>query len=159
MIEYGNFYHKEDICLHPLDTGNYLGLAINKAITNEDTVAQIRIARDAVQVLYREAQDRGEAKCDIIKLGKYQIFYVVFNYNGVVYYWWERYEGTIPFLQISDIELDWNWRLYKGVEKNCVYTLEFRFRDRPVVTYVGFSSNPKQTPLMCVGDFKDISLK
>ena len=103
--------------------------------------------------------ERGEAKIDIINHGKFKIFYVIFDYNGVVYYWWEKYENTIPFLTIPNETLYWQWILGGKVNNNCTYTLEFRYSNRPIRTYVGFSTNPTQSPLMCMGEFSNINLK
>lgn len=159
MIEYGNYYHKEDIGFRLLDSGNYLGLAVAEAKVNNDPLQRVDIVREAVQQLFSEATERGEAKINIINHGNFKIFYVIFDYNGVVYYWWEKYENTIPFITIPNETLYWQWVLGGKVNNNCTYTLEFRYSIHPIRTYVGFSSNPTQSPLMCMGEFSNINLK
>ena len=167
MKEYGNYYHREDIDFYPLKSGNYLGDAVLKASCENDINRKVYIVRDAVQTLFNEAFERNEAKLNIISQGKFKIFYVMFDYNGVMYYWWEKYETEIPFTSnlntynsnCDSIEcLASKWRIYPNVSFNCTYTLEFKYRTNPVVTYVGFSSNFNQTPLMCIGDFKNFKL-
>ena len=173
MIEYGNYFHKEDIQYHPLDGGNYLALAVQRARNTDNSKKRIICVRNAVQTLFREALVRGEAKFGTVKLGIHSIVYAIFDYNGHVYYWWEKYlndselqngynQGVLSYDLKHGIENAYAdaWSTSDEVIDNCVYTLEFPFRRNPIVTYVGFSSNPTQSPLICVSDyFKNIKLK
>ena len=171
MKEYGNYFNREDIDFYPLLERNYLGDAIIAANLQNDVIAKVDIVRSAVRTLWAEALERNETKIEIISQGKYQFFCVVFKYNSVTYYWWEKYENVIPFIggmpskKFIDItqkggldnKLYWDWMI-SDVKPNCAYTLEFLYRVNPKVTYVGFSTNPIQSPLMCVGDFKSINI-
>ena len=173
MIEYGNYFHKEDIQYHPLDGGNYLALAVQRARNTNDSKKRIICVRDAVQTLFREAKDRGVAKFGTVKFGIHSIIYAIFDYNGHVYYWWEKYlndselqkgynQGVLSYDLKHGIENAHEdaWCASEEVIDNCVYTLEYPFRANPIVTYVGFSSNPTQSPLICVSEyFKTIKLK
>ena len=142
-----------------------------EANLQKDVIAKVAIVRCAVTTLCREALERNQAKIEIISQGKYHFFCVVFVYNSVTYYWWEKYENVISFkggishekfIDIQrkggiDNKLYWDWRI-SDVTLTCTYTLEFQFRVNPKITYVGFSTNPIQSPLMCVGDFKNVKL-
>lgn len=173
MIEYGNYFHKEDIQYHPLDGGNYLALAIQQARNINNSKRSICCVRSAVHTLFREAQQRGESRFGIEQLGKNIILYAMFDYNGTIYYWWEMYFSNTD-LQNAYNQGVLNYNLKHGIEnayadawsasdeffENCVYTLEYAFRRNPIVTYVGFSSNPTQSPLICVSEnLKNLKLK
>lgn len=166
MKEYGNYFHIEDMNIYPFNNGGFLGDAVKKANKESCIDRKIHIVRNAVQVLFNEAKERNEAKIGVVSHGKFKVFYVVFDYNGVVYYWWERYEMQIPFMsdfsscsKLDDLEFAWDCDILSGdIYSECIYTLEFLYRTNPVMTYVGFSSNSNQSPLMCVGEFQNIKL-
>ena len=167
MKEYGNVFHKEDVFFHPLDGENYLALAVQKAKNISDFSEKIHCVRSAVQTLFREAVERGEAKFGTVKLGKDSILYAIFDYNSVVYYWWEKYRDDSELQnkgydqEVLNYDLEFGikdayadaWSASNEVYDDCVYTLEYPFRNNPIVTYVGFSSNPTQGPLICIGDY------
>lgn len=46
MIEYGNYFHKEDIQYHPLDGGNYLALAVQRARNTDNSKKRIICVRN-----------------------------------------------------------------------------------------------------------------
>lgn len=163
MREYGNYYNKEDVDLLPLDTDNFLGSAVRRAKNVNDSAKQILIVRDAVKTLLAEAIKMNEFKINIVNSGQFKIYIAIFDYNGVVYYWWERYEAKIPFIDINVTDLNEiyrEWKMSDDIYSNCIYTLEYKYREYgdTLLTYVGFSSNHNQSPLMCVGEFKRIKL-
>lgn len=173
MIEYGNYFHKEDTHFHPLDGGNYLAQAVQCARDTHNIRERVLCVRNAVQILFREAEHRGEAKFGTVKLGKHSILYAIFDYNGITYYWWEKYTNELE-LQNGFNQDVLNYDLKHSIENayadawcascevsdNCVYTLEYPFRDNPIVTYVGFSSNATQSPLICISEyFKNLKLR
>lgn len=162
MIEYGNFFAKEDVTT---TDWNYLGEAVVKAKEIDDIDKSLFLVSYAVNTLLSEAIDRDEAKIGIMPLGNVDVIYAVFDYNGRIYYWWELYKHNASDAKnrISTMSLRsilWEWkegRLFprKDLLKS---TLEFKFRDNPVVTYVWFSTDFNQSPLMCTGDFKNIRI-
>lgn len=166
MIEYGNYFHKEDINFFPLDEENYLAFAVQRARNIKDSKERVFCVRSAVQTLFQEALCLGEAKFGIEQIGEYIIIYAMFDYNGVVYYWWEKYinasESQNGFDQdVLNYDLKYGidnayadaWHASEKIIDTCVYTLEYQFRKDPIVTYVVFSSNLIQSPLICVSEY------
>lgn len=165
MNEYGNYIDKRDLPFYPFVSDNYISQKFREA--NEETVSErsVRIIRNAAKSLYREHYERNaaETKIGIEECGGKKIFYVKFSYNGDIYYWWEKYDNDIPFPEAdyfqefgAEEHLYRRWSLSDLISSNYTYTLEFRVYKNPVRTYVAFSSNSEQSPLMDTGKFINI---
>lgn len=103
------------------------------------------------------------------------VFYIAFDYNGKVYYWWElfrnahfeivreemrKYEQI--YRQSNEYDsLDFVWGMKKLYDDDGFIksALEFPLYNSSFVTYVWFATDEKQTPLMCTPQFKNLIKK
>jgi len=105
-------------------------------------------------MLIFEALQSGEADLKIIQKGDFEIFSARFDYNGSIYYWTEKHNQAVPFKKFNQTEIEiyskggmfedgipvlyYEWRCFKDVLPNTVYTLSYQTVDKE--NYVGFSS-------------------
>jgi len=172
MKEYGNYYSREDVPIPPAN--HFIGAAIEKAKDEKDVNKKHAVLKSCVKALAHEAKRRNEMNIgfEIISQNMY-ILYVCFNYNGGIYYWWELFKHSnfsIVKERIKRLDesygdgLDTVWSVGELYDMaNFVKSsLEIQIRKDPLVTYVWFATDEKQSPLMCTEHFKnkvDISKK
>ena len=154
MKEYGNHFHIEDMNIYPFNNGGFLGDAVKKANKESCIDRKIHIVRNAVQVLFNEAKERNEAKIGVVSHGKFKVFYVVFDYNGVVYYWWERYEMQIPFMsdfsscsKLDDLEFAWDCDILSAYPEPFCVDVAVQLPDEQISTSYGIVKKDTQDKL------------
>lgn len=172
MKEYGNYLAREDVALPP--TGNYIGTAVEEAKVENCLSKKFFIMKNCIKTLSHEARNFNEVRwgCKNISSDKY-VFYVVLDYNGILYYWWELFKSRkfqeteektnkLDSMCGSGDGLFTLWLLGELYEKEDFIkaTLETPIRNHPSMgTYVLFATDDKQSPLMCTGQFgKEIKL-
>lgn len=172
MKEYGNYLSREDVSI-PNST-HYIGSVVEKVKNIGSITKQNAILKDVVRTLVHEAKERNEMRMFVenIAPGTY-IFCAYFDYNGRIYYWWEMFKTDAYYLTQERIRkwdcdfgsgdgLDSLWslnQLYKS-EEFVKSALEVQIVGRAdQLTYVWFSTDNRQTPLMCTERFKNRVVK
>lgn len=165
MKEYGNYYSREDVAIPP--TNHFIGAAIEKAKYEKDIKKKHFILQSCVKTLAWEAKERNEMNIGIemISQNMYLLF-VRFNYNGGIYYWWELFKHdnfSVVKERIEGLDerygdgLDTVWSI--GELYDTVHfiksSLEVQIRKNPLITYVWFATDERQSPLMCTEQFKN----
>lgn len=139
---------------NPFESNNQIGVTI-KGIKNLSSLDEkVKAVRSCVNTLIYEALQRDEAELKVIQVKNSEIFYAKFDYNGSIYYWTEKHNQAVPFKKFNQAEIElyskegllkngipvlyYEWRCFKDVLPNTVYTLSYQTIDKE--NYVGFSS-------------------
>lgn len=142
------------IGFNPFESNNQIGVTI-KGIKNLSSLDEkVKAVRSCVNTLIYEALQRDEAELKVIQVKNSEIFYAKFDYNGSIYYWTEKHNQAVPFKKFNQTEIEiyseggmfedgipvlyYEWRCFKDVLPNTVYTLSYQTVDKE--NYVGFSS-------------------
>lgn len=163
MREYGNFYSREDV---DIPIGNYIARGVELAKSRLTIWGKHSTVKYYVKTLTHEAKERNQMKMSVDRIAAdLYVFYTYFNYNERIYYWWEMFKHE-SFSSVEDrikkfdeglsdgLDIVWSvGELYheSGFVKSA---LEIPVHNAPLVTYVWFATDEKQSPLMCTEIFK-----
>lgn len=159
MKEYGNSLHREDIYF---SDSNYIGREIVRVKTINDISRRRKIIHDTSMTLLNEAQDKNEGKIHIYEQDGQTLLIAEFDYNSKMYYWWELYEGVIDesvknAIKAIDLRFEksgrglaimWDSDELLPMTTLKKSTLELVVMKNPLTTYVLFSTDDYQIPMI-----------
>lgn len=159
MIEYGNTIHREDIYF---SDSNYIGREIVRVKTIDNLSRKRKIIHDTSMTLLDEALDKNEGKVHIYEQDGMTLLIAEFDYNSKIYYWWEIYNGVMDErvrdrIKSIDLRLEESgkglavmWDSDELLPMNSLNksTLELVLMKNPLTTYVLFSTDEHQIPMI-----------
>lgn len=93
MIEYGNYFHREDVWV---SGSNYIDNVLTKIRIVNNSLERRSIIHQAVMTLLSESiREHGEGRANMTFQDGNTFVAAEFVYNSKVYYYWEMYRGDV----------------------------------------------------------------
>jgi len=159
MKEYGNYLEREDIYI---SDSNYIGRELLRIKNIGDILVCRKIIHNTALTLLEEAREKHRGNVYMYESDGNTLLVAEFDYNSKIYYWWEKYQGTISEnvkkrIQSFDTRLGesglglisfWEDDELFPMTKLINSTLEIVVMKAPLRTYVLYSINENQSPMI-----------